>query len=138
MDTNDPAARATALSKIEAPAIGLMVGAGLGMVMSVGTVVLNALAILGVPLVRGADERAAVFLSSVWGVAVSLAWIALGAFVVWASLGLKNLRSYPLGLAAAGISVLPCMAPCCPISVPFAIWALIVMHASDVRPHFRG
>jgi len=138
MDANDPAARATALSKIEAPAIGLVVGAGLGLVVSVGSMGVHALGVLGVPLVRGADERAFVFLSTVWGVGISLVWIVLCAFVVWAGLGLRSLRSYPLGLAAAVISVLPCMAPCCPISIPFGIWALIVMHAPDVRAQFRA
>ncbi|HVS19394.1 MAG TPA: hypothetical protein VMT18_12390 [Planctomycetota bacterium] len=138
MDEHDPVARESALRRIDAPAIGMAVGAGLGALMSLIGIGWYALTLLGVPLVRGADERAIVFIGSIWGAAWSAVWVVLCGFVVWASLGLRNLSSYPLGLAAAVLSVFPCMMPCCPVSIPFGIWALVVMHGRGVRPHFRS
>ena len=50
---------------------------------------------------------------------------------------MSDLQSYPIAVLAAIAAILPC-APGFLISLPFGIWALIVLSRRDVRTAFAG
>ena len=137
MDTHDPAARSTALSKIGPPAIALAVVAGLDGLLCLASLGMNLLGIASTPLVdaRG-DERVAWFLSGIWGMAWALFGLGVSGFLLWGALRMRELASYPLALSVCIVSMVPCLSPCCLLGVPFGIWGLVVMHDQAVRPHF--
>ena len=41
-------------------------------------------------------------------------------------------------MTAAIVAVIPCVAPCCLLSLPFGIWALVVLGDSSVKAAFRS
>ena len=63
--------------------------------------------------------------------------LALSALVLVGALNMKRLESYSLAMAGAIVSVIPCLAPCCVFSLPFGIWALVVLSDPRVRAAFR-
>jgi hypothetical protein len=61
--------------------------------------------------------------------------LVLGIILVIGAARMLDLQSYRLAVFAAVVAILPC-APGFPISMPFGIWALIVLSRRDVRTAF--
>jgi hypothetical protein len=51
---------------------------------------------------------------------------------------MKSLQSYEFALAAAVLSTVPCLTPCCGfvLGLAFGIWALVVLRKAEVKSHF--
>ena len=51
---------------------------------------------------------------------------------------MKSLQGYHFSVAAASLSMVPCLTPCCGflLGVAFGIWALVVLRRPDVKSHF--
>lgn len=67
-------------------------------------------------------------------------WMLAGnAFIVWGALQMRGLRSYPLAMAAAVLSALPCVfnSCCCVASVPVGVFAIAVLLKPQVQAAFR-
>ena len=62
--------------------------------------------------------------------------ICLGGTMFLCAWKMKNLESYGYALTASIIALLPCQY-CCVLTLPFAIWALIVLNQPDVKSAFR-
>ena len=70
---------------------------------------------------------------------IILALIVLVAsiFVIIGGARMMKLQSYGICLAAAIISVIPCIGPCCGIvGIPLGIWALVILNRSEVKQQF--
>lgn len=65
----------------------------------------------------------------------TLLLIASG-FVLFASIQMRQRRSYALAYAGAVVAAIPCVGPCCLLGIPFGIWALVVLHRPEVRSEF--
>lgn len=57
--------------------------------------------------------------------------------VLAGSMKMKQLQSYPLAMTAALLAVLPCTSPCCLLSMPFGLWALVVLTDPAVKSAFK-
>jgi hypothetical protein len=72
---------------------------------------------------------------AVFGMIGVLVMLAINGVVLYGAVKLKQLENYALCMTAAILMVIPC-SPCFFLSVPFGIWALIVLFDARVRDAF--
>lgn len=140
--------RKAALEKVKAPAVGLMVSAIISFIMSVwGLISFGSLAAqkqqmdtmlsqLNNPQLQQFADSFMHFLSGPFGVANILFQILIAVLIFMGALQMLKLRSYEFAFAAAILSVLPCITPCCGwlLGLVFGFWAMVVL--GKVKPHF--
>jgi hypothetical protein len=70
------------------------------------------------------------------GAGISAIGIVLSILIAIGASKMKRLESRGWAMASSIIAVIPCTG-CCVLSVPFGIWALIVINKPEVRDNFR-
>ncbi len=68
---------------------------------------------------------------------IALSSLVLGIVLLIGSARMRDLQSYPIALSAAVAAIFP-FAPGFLISLPFGVWALLVLSRRDVRLAFAG
>ncbi len=145
---SQPPASAT---DVATPAVLLMAAAGAVMAYALLSVVATVLTatkpdwvvdLIGEPSLRSAvkegleaQAKRGLFLQLLYPL-----WMLAGnAFIVWGALQLRGLRNYPLAMAAAVLSAVPCVfnSCCCVASVPVGVFALAVLLKPEVKAAFR-
>lgn len=135
--------------KVKAPAIALIVVAGIGVLWCLLSMVNNILTMTGVtsagpfaPKGMSGEEQeifqTAFMAGGVAGILFSIVGIAVAVFIVLAALRMLSLRSYPWCIAASILAMIPCISPCCVLGFPIGIWALIVLFSQDVKGLFAS
>lgn len=126
---------ADALQKVNAPAIALLVTAGVGAGLQVIALILNILGV-GLGAAEGSDEGAIVMIQGGVGVLQSIIGIII-AIVIWMGASkMRQLRSHGFAITASILAMIPCISPCCIIGLPFGIWALVVLLKPEVKQAF--
>jgi hypothetical protein len=124
--------------QVNLPATLLMVFAGIGIVLQIVGLLLR---ILGIGI--GAMSRevgpggVAELMSGAIGIVAGILGILIGGFIIYAAMQMKELRGYPLAMAASIVSMVPCLSPCCCIGLPIGIWCLVVLLRPEVKAAFR-
>ena len=125
--------------KVNAPAIGLMVTAIIGMLFQLVNILLQILGVgmgaLGGGQVERADQMMSM-LSGGLGIVFGLIGLAIGAVILFGAMKMRKLESYGLSMAAAILAMIPCLSPCCILGLPLGIWALIVLMKPEVKQSF--
>lgn len=135
-------ARARALQLVTAPAIGLMVVAGLGIASTLfGLAVLIAGGAV-MPELPGLDPEFARIIRTVAfgpvGILIRVINLAIYVLILVGALRMQKLTGYGLVMTAAIIAMIPCFTgPCCLLGLPFGIWALVVMNKPEVKSQFN-
>lgn len=129
---------ARARSMVSGPALALMIVAGLGVLIRLLVLLVRTLgfgaAMLAMPQARGGEIVALTAVGV--GAALTFVAVAANAFVVFGAMKMRNLRAYPLALAAAIVSMVPCS--CCFLpSLVVGIWALVVLLDKNVQAAFQ-
>jgi GYF domain 2 len=152
--------REAALKKVKAPAVGLMVAAIINLLLvAVGVFRLifirpdmqavnaqlqqlnSELQELNNPQFQELIQK----LINLWihfsvpiGIVDNLFKLVLSVLILIGASKMKSLRSHEFAFAAAIVSVIPCLTPCCsyPLSLVFGIWALVVLGKPEVKLHF--
>jgi hypothetical protein len=58
--------------------------------------------------------------------------------ILVAAIRMLALKNHALAFTGAVLAVIPCLTPCCGLlTLPFGIWALVVLNKRDVRIHFN-
>lgn len=70
------------------------------------------------------------------GAAYDLVGIVADVLIIIGALRMKALQGYGLAITASILAILPCLSPCCILSMPFGIWALIVLTRPEVKSQF--
>jgi hypothetical protein len=124
-----------AATRVSAPAVGLLVAAGLS--LAVNLLSLLVVGLVGVAAVT--DSQTANALPAAGAViGVGVIGIALNVLTMYAAWQMRQLRGWGLSLAGAIVAMLPCT-PCCIIGLPIGIWAVIVLIDNEVKAAFdRG
>ncbi len=128
-------------NKVSAPAVALMVMAGLTIAASLLGVLFN---LLGVSLGSGMlgnlsqDERIGQLFMGGLGIVRALIVIVVNLVAFVGALRMKSLQSYSLAIISAIVVAFPCCNCCCVIGTPIGIWALIVLFDSQVKAAFRS
>ncbi len=129
-----------ALNKVSGPATGLLVFAGIGIAFQVLSFVVN-IAGVGAGAAGGAandQEGMQLMAQGIGGIIGNVIGTGIGVLIIVGALKMKKLESYGLAKAAAIISMVPCLSPCCIIGLPIGIWALTTLNDPGVKQGFRS
>jgi hypothetical protein len=139
------ASREAALQAVKAPAICLIVVAGLGIAIFLFGAVANFLggAMLYRPMPSNIPPEMQSFYRSMQsmqgplGGLINLFFAAMNGLVLLGGIKMLKLESRTLVLIACIIAMLPfTVYCCCLLGLPFGIWALVVINKAEVRSQF--
>lgn len=136
--------RGVALSKVNGPAIGLMVIGGLGVAWHLFSLVMNVIGTgLSLPNLGGnqaAADRAMQAMSGGLGIVFAIIGIAASGLVIFGAMKMRALTGYGLALASAIVAMVPgltCWCCCFGLpGLPIGIWALVVLLDQNVKASF--
>lgn len=141
MGTAVPPNPQAAKSALMAPAIILIIIAGLGILLGIiGLALPNTLAELPAEVQNDPSfEKLRPMLQANRGVNIVqyVLLLLLSGTVMFGSIQMMRLRNYGLAMAAAIISIIPCVGSCCCAGIPFGIWALVVLMRPQVKAAFQ-
>jgi hypothetical protein len=132
--------RAVAAAKVNAPAIGLMVTAGIGILAQLISIVMNVLG-TGMNMASmagdaGTPDAVAAMMGGTLGVISSIMGILIGGLILFGAMKMRQLNNWGLALAASILAMIPCLSPCCCLGLPIGIWALVVLLDNNVKASF--
>lgn len=129
--------RASSGSTVKAPAIALIVLAALGILFYVVTIPLTIWAIIENDYeIFGelADRARTRAISNVVG---GLIHLGVNGVILAGSIKMFQGREHSAAKTAAILATIPCCSPCCIFSMPFGIWALVVLNNPRVESEFQ-
>ena len=132
--------RAMAAAKVNAPAIGLMATAGIGILLQLLSLVLNVLC-TGINMASmagqsGTPAAVANLMGGTMGVIGSIMGILIGGLIFFGAMKMRQLNNWGLALASSILAMIPCLSPCCCLGLPIGIWALVVLLDNNVKASF--
>ena len=125
-------------SQLKVPAIGLLVAGIVNLLATLMVLLLPVLAHLTIGFDEGSGfvEGKSTFAEATFlSIVIAICSLVSGIILVLGAARMFDLQSYGIALIAAVVAILPC-AIGFPISLPFGIWALIVVLRHDVRNSF--
>jgi phage FluMu protein Com len=128
------------VERVQGPAIALMVLGCIGVVLQILGLLGNLLSIGMMhqgAMRQGPAQPLEMMFSGGVGIVTAIFSLVVSAVIVIGGLKMKSLESYAFAMAAAIIAVIPCVSPCCVVSLPFGIWALVVLNDEAVKAAFR-
>lgn len=134
-------------NKVAAPAICLMVAAGLNILLSFYWIFSGFNALLtSDQFAKDLNARGRISgdqfasMMNTTGV-ICVFWGIIGLLcagvIILAGIKFKSLQSYNLVMAGTVLAMIPCTGPCCIVSLPLGIWALVVLMSPDVKAAFH-
>jgi len=129
--------------RVQVPAIGMVVAAALDIMTALFFAVLNIMQFtMGRTHIpefgRFGTGMSEVMFASGIGLLLSVFALVLDGVIIFGAVRMRQLRSYGLAVAAAILSLIPCLSsPCFVLGVPFGIWALVVLLNGEVRAAFH-
>lgn len=138
--TPPPPAGSGAAQQVQGPAIGLIVTAVVGGLLSIFSLLANVLGMGMASLDQyTADyEWAQYAFGGALGTVGALIGLAVAGFILWAAFQMKALRNWTVSLVASILAMIPCISPCCIIGLPIGIWALVVLLKPEVKAAFTS
>jgi hypothetical protein len=122
----------SAAQRVAGPATALIVTAVLGLIQSGILLVVTLLSASGA--MGAVNQNAEDIISAIVIIGVGL----LGGFLILiGAMKMRKLESYGLAMTAAIAAMVPYLSLCCPLGLPFGIWALVVLSNSSVKSAFR-
>jgi hypothetical protein len=128
--------------KVQVPAVGLMVAAGLDALFAVVIIFLSILGISMIDMPTLAEhpvDRAALenLISGGFLFVICVAGLIIDAIIAYGAIKMMKLESYGWAVASAILAIIPCLSsPCIALGLPFGIWALAVLMNQQVRSGF--
>jgi hypothetical protein len=123
--------------RVNGPAIGLMVTAGLGALLQIISLGFRAagpaiMANSGMP-----NQAWANMFSGTLGVVSGIIGLLVSVFIFFGAMKMRNLENYGLAMAASIVAMIPCFSPCCLLGLPIGIWALVILSKPEVKSAFH-
>jgi hypothetical protein len=118
---------------VNAPAIGLLCAAILGILVQVASLVWR----LFFAAAFYTHQTGNPFAAPVFTIAPAIIGLIVGGIIVFGALKMKNLENHGLAMAASILAMIPCVSPCCILGLPIGIWALVVLSKPEVKSAFR-
>ena len=142
--------REMALQRIKVPAVALMAVSILNIILALWSLiemifsspnlqqVNSALEQLNNPQIEQFMQKMLHLMYGPLGIVNVLFELAISVLILFGAKKMKSLQSYQFSLAAAGLSLVPCLTPCCGflLGLAFGIWSLTVLRRPDVKSHF--
>ena len=131
-----PGPASDAASRVKIPAIGLIATGGIGALLALLGLALNLLGV-GLGAAGGGDEGFSLAAQGALGILQSVVGLAMSGLIVFGGLKMMKLQSYGLCMAAAVLSFIPFLSPCCLLGLVFGIWSLVVLNNAEIKAAFR-
>ena len=132
-----PVPGSDAQSRVQGPAIAVLVVAALEALMGLVGIVANLLGVGIVGLGRmSQDERIAQLVGGTIGIVIAIIGVLLAFVAIFGALKMKSLQSYGMAIVASVVVMLPCSYCCC-VGLPVGIWSLVTLMNADVKAAFR-
>jgi hypothetical protein len=142
--------REAAFQQVKTPAVALMVVSILNIILALWSLIQltffspnlqqvnSKLDQLNNPQVEQFTQKLLHLMYGPLGIANVLVELAISVLICVGSKKMKSLQSYEFALAAATLSLVPCLTPCCGylLGVAFGVWSLVVLRKPDVKSHF--
>lgn len=146
----DASGREAAADRVKVPAIGLIVVGVINVILSVWGLIqvlfvkpdvaqfnaqmdqLNSVN----PQIGQFMQQWVHFLYGPFGIANYIFQLIISVLILMGALKMLKLRSFEFSYAAAILSFLPCISPCCCLGLVFGIWAIVVLSKADVKTQF--
>ncbi len=123
-------------ARVQGPAMGLMVVGGLTAATQLLGFAAQMLGMLG--SLAQEDQRVSGLMSGAFGVVGLLIGLAVSGLIIFGGMQMKQLRNWPLCVAASVIGMIPCCTSCCClVGLPVGIWSLMTLMDNDVKAAFR-
>ncbi len=132
-----PGPAADVAERVNGPAIGLIVVAGLGALVQILSLILRAAGPAILASSRMPNQAWASMFSGTLGVVSGIIGLLVSGVIFFGAMKMKNLENYGLAMAASIIAMIPCFSPCCVLGLPIGIWALVVLSKPEVKSAFH-
>lgn len=134
-------AKTTNGSRVNGPAIALIVVASIAVALGVLGLIADVLFVVTGTVERleaindgPISKQTQITIRILWGILL----VAASSFVLYGGIQMKGLRNYGLAKAAAIVAVIPMVGPCCLLGIPFGIWAFITLNDPAVKNAFTS
>jgi hypothetical protein len=127
-----------ASDQVSGPSVGLLITGILGAILCfIGLI--SSVFETGIESIKAHRyfEQYAEFAEGAAGVAFCFVGLLVAAFIIYASLKMKELTQWGMCVAASIIAMIPCISPCCIVGLPIGIWCLVVLTKPEVRAAFH-
>jgi uncharacterized protein DUF4339 len=139
-----------ALQQVKAPAVALMVVSTLNIILALWNLIQlmfsspnlqqvnSELGQLDNPQIEQFVQKMLHLMYGPLGIVNVLFELVISVLILVGAKKMKSLQSYQFALAAASLSLVPCLTPCCGylLGVAFGVWSLVVLRKPDVESHF--
>lgn len=137
-----------AAGKVAVPAIGLIVSASISILVAFWNLIRMQAAAAQIqqlesmfqdnPQMQQFMQTMARFVTGPFGYGTAILQIIIAILIIVGAIKMKALRSYEFAYAAAILSVIPCISPCCGwiLGLIFGIWAMVVLAKPGVKAQF--
>jgi hypothetical protein len=127
-----------ASAQVSSPSVGLLITGILGGVLSFIGLIASVFE-TGIESIKAHRyiEEYSDLAEGAAGVAFCFVGLLVAAFIIYASLKMKELTQWGLCVAASIIAMIPCVSPCCIIGLPIGIWCLVVLTKPEVKAAFH-
>ena len=123
--------------RVQIPAVGMIVAAGIDALFAVALATLSALDISMIDPWMRQGERYTAAAEGGFLIVLCVAGLMIDAVIVIGATKMMKLESYSFAVAAALLSIIPCLSsPCIILGMPFGIWALVVLMDPRVKASF--
>lgn len=140
-----------AASKVQAPAIGLIITAVIGLLVQSFNLI-RALLVGGADPVdlqgaQGMEELTAEQMEMITqifqgvgfiGIVLAIIGAIVGLIILFGAVKMLKLESWGMAMTASVLAMIPCISPCCLLGLPIGIWSMVVLLSEDVKSAFRG
>ena len=123
--------------RVQIPAVGMIVAAGIDALFTAVLATLSALdmSMIG-PWMRQGEKYTTVAEGG-FLIVLCVAGLMIDAVIVIGASKMMKLEFYSFAVAAALLSIIPCLSsPCIILGMPFGIWALVVLMDPKVKASF--
>lgn len=127
-----------AYNQVSGPSVGLLVTGILGAIFSLTGLILSTVE-TGIESIMADkfSEEYAELAEGATGIALCFVGLLVSAFIIYASLKIKELNQWGLCVAASIIAMIPCISPCCIVGLPIGIWCLVILTKPEVKTAFH-
>jgi len=127
-----------ARARVAGPAIGLIVVAGIDILIGLLGLLGNLLHVgMGASQGAAGGQAAAIqMLSGVVGLVMYLVVLIVAVVILIGALKMRRLESHGFAVASAILALIPCISCCFLAGIPIGIWALVVLLKPEVKDAF--
>jgi hypothetical protein len=124
-------------SMVKAPALAMLITTGISMAIRAVILLLNLLG-TGLAAAAGGREGMMNMASGALGVISAIISMIIGVVIIMGSMKMMKLQNHKMAMTAAVLCMVPCISPCCLLTIAFGIWGMVVLNKPEVKAAFTG